>query len=208
MTVEKGHICRDLEKIKPGGFAVMGIIVTAVIAVVIAAVLEQDNTEIDPQKDVYLFLHGRADLQEKAEAALVAYGFQEDKITVASSENIGRVGDYIAMLWRPPRPDHIKIQKITRVDEVEPDKIIGLWRGVSGKDIDTVSLEAEGTDPNVPFGTGGGSKNQAIPKYIKMIMPSQIPNPDKLEITNYLSAPACACPHADRCGTHRQASAK
>ena len=45
MTVEKGHICRDLEKIKPGGFAVMGIIVTAVIAVVIAAVLEQDNTE-------------------------------------------------------------------------------------------------------------------------------------------------------------------
>ena len=133
MTDEKGRIRRDLEKIRPGGLMVMGIIITAVIAVVIAVVLEQDNTKIDSQKAVYLFLHGRSDLQEKAETALVAYGFPEEKITVASSENVGSVGDYIAMLWRPPRPDHIKIQKITKVKEVEPDKIIGFWRGVSGK---------------------------------------------------------------------------
>ncbi len=143
MTDEKGHIRRDLEKIKPGGVMVIGIIVTAMIAVFIAAVLERDETEIDPQKDVYLFLHGRADLQEKAETALVAYGFQKKNVTVATSENVGSVGDYIAMLWRPPRPDHIKIQKIIKVKEVEPDKIIGFWRGVSGKVIDIISLEED-----------------------------------------------------------------
>ena len=143
MTDEKGHIRRDLENIKPGGLTAMGIIIMAVIAVVIAVVLEQDETEIDPQKDVYLFLHGRADLQERAETSLVAYGFQKEKITVASSKNVGSVGDYIAMLWRPPRPDHIKIQKITKVKEVEPDQIIGFWRGVSGKIIDTISLEED-----------------------------------------------------------------
>jgi len=146
MTDKKGHIRRDLKNIKPGGVIALGIIVTAMTAVLIAAVLEQDKIEIDPQKDVYLFLHGRADLQERAETALVAYGFQKDKVTVATSENVGSVGDYMAMLWRPPRPNHIKIQKITRVDEVEPDKmdkIIGLWRGVSSKDIDTVSLEKD-----------------------------------------------------------------
>ncbi len=143
MTDEKGHIRRDLENIKPGGVTVMGIIIMAVIAVVIAAMLEQDETEIDPQKNVYLVLHGRADLQERAETSLIAYGFQKEKITVASSENVGSVGDYIAMLWRPPRPDHIKIQKITKVKEVEPDKIIGFWRGVSGKVIDTISLEKD-----------------------------------------------------------------
>ena len=143
MTDEKGHIRRDLEKINPGGLTVMGIIIMAVIAVVIAVVLEQDETEIDPQKNVYLFLHGRADLQERAETSLVAYGFQKEKITVASSENVGNVGDYIAMLWRPPRPDHIKIQKITKVKEVELDQIIGFWRGVSGKVIDTISLEED-----------------------------------------------------------------
>ncbi len=143
MTDDKGHIRRDIEKIRPGGVIALGIIVTAMIAVVIAVVLEQDSTEIDPQKDVYLFLHGRADLQERAETALVAYGFQKEKITVASSENVGGVGDYIAMLWRPPRPDHIKIQLITGVKEVEPDKMFGLWKGVLKKDIDTISLDAD-----------------------------------------------------------------
>ncbi len=141
MTDEKSHIRRDLEKIKPGGLTVMGIIVTAMIAVLIAAMLEQDKTEIDPQKDVYLFLHGRADLQEKAVTALVAYGFSKEKIIKASSENVGSVGDYIAMLWRPPRPDHIKIQLITGIKEVEYEKIFGFWKGVLKKNIDTISLE-------------------------------------------------------------------
>ncbi len=141
MTDEKGHIRRDLEKIKPGGLTVTGIIVTAMIAVLIAAMLEQNITEIDPQKDVYLFLHGRADLQEKVVTALVAYGFSKEKIIKASSENVGSVGDYIAMLWRPPRPDHIKIQLITGIKEVEHEKIFGFWKGVLKKDIDTISLE-------------------------------------------------------------------
>jgi hypothetical protein len=143
MTNEKGHVHRDSGKVKPGEFVIMGIIVTAMIAVVIAIVLEQNKAgaEIDPEKDVYLFLHGRTDLREKAETALVAYGFSKEKITVASSEKVGSVGDYMAMLWMPPDPDHIKIQLITGVDEVEPDKIFGRWKGVSNKDLDTISLE-------------------------------------------------------------------
>ncbi len=143
MTDKKGHIRRDLEKINLGGVTVIGIIVTAVIAVFIAAMLKQDNTEIDPQKDVYLFLHGRADLREKIETSLVAYGFPKEKIIKASSGNVGSVGDYMAMLWRPPRPDHIKIQLITGVKEVEPDKMFGLWKGVLKKDIDTISLDID-----------------------------------------------------------------
>ena len=103
--------------------------------------MEHIKIEIELQKDVYLFLHGRADLREKAETALVAYGFSKEKIIKASSENIGNVGDYVTMLWRPPEPDHIRIQRITGVKEVEPDKIFGLWKGVSKKDIDTISLE-------------------------------------------------------------------
>jgi hypothetical protein len=116
MTNEKGHIRRDIEKIKPG-------------------------TKIDSQKDIYLFLHGRTDLREKAETILVTYGFSKENIIKASAENVGSVGDYMAMLWKPPDPDHIKIQLITGVKEVEPDKMFGLWKGVSRKDIDTISLE-------------------------------------------------------------------
>ena len=39
--------------------------------------------EIDTQKDVYLFLHGRMDLKEKATNALTAKGFAADKVTMA-----------------------------------------------------------------------------------------------------------------------------
>ncbi len=141
MTNEKGPVRWDIEKIKFGELTVMSAVILAVIAVLIALMLEQDKIEIDSQKDVYLFLHGSTDLQEKAEAVLVTYGFPKEKIITATSENVGRVGDYMAMLWMPPDPDHIKIQLITEVEEVALDKIFGLWKGVSKKDIDTISLE-------------------------------------------------------------------
>jgi hypothetical protein len=44
------------------------------------------------------------------------------------------------MLSMPPNPDHIKIQQITKVDQVEPEGMVGLWKGVSKDDIDTVQL--------------------------------------------------------------------
>ena len=97
--------------------------------------------EIDLQKDVYLFLHDRNDLQEKAVKALVTYGFLKEKITLATPEKVGNVGDYMAMLWKPPEPDHIKIQRITRVEKTEPEEIKGLWRGVSREDIDSIPLK-------------------------------------------------------------------
>ena len=96
--------------------------------------------EIDKQKNVYLFTHGRMDLQEKAITALVSKGFSKEKIIMAVPGKVGNVGDYMAMLWMPPTPDHIKIQHITKVEEVKPEGMIGLWKGVSKDDIDTVSL--------------------------------------------------------------------
>lgn len=141
MTHEKEHVRWDIEKIKFGELTVMSAVIMAVIAVLVALMLEQDKIEINPQKNVYLFLHGSTDLQEKAETVLVAYGFQKEQIITATSENVGGVGDYMAMLWMPPDPDHIIIQLITGVTEIEPDKIFGLWKGVSNKDIDTISLE-------------------------------------------------------------------
>jgi hypothetical protein len=97
--------------------------------------------EIDIQKGVYLFLHGRMDLKEKATNALTAKGFAADKVIMALPTKVGEVGDYMAMLWMPPNPDHIKIQQITKVEEVEPEGMVGLWKGVSKDDIDTIPLE-------------------------------------------------------------------
>jgi len=96
--------------------------------------------DIDSQKTIYLFLHGRMDLKEKAESALVAKGFSKEKIIMATPTKVGEVGEYMAMLWRPPTPDQIKIQEITKVEEVEPEGMVGLWKGVSQNDIDSIPL--------------------------------------------------------------------
>jgi len=97
-------------------------------------------TEIDSQKEIYLFLHGRMDLKEKAMNALTAKGFTNDKVTMALPNEVGNVGDYMAMLWMPPNPDHIKIQQITKIEEVESTDVTGSWKGVSKDDIDSIPL--------------------------------------------------------------------
>ena len=97
-------------------------------------------TEINKEKDVYLFLHGRMDLKQKSIDALVSNGVSKDKIILALPNKVGNEGDYMAMLWMPPNPDHIKIQKITKVEQVVPEGMIGLWKGVSKDDLSTISL--------------------------------------------------------------------
>ena len=98
-------------------------------------------TEIDVTKSVYLFVHGRRDLEPQAIDALVSKGFTKDKIIAAKPDNVGNIDDYMAMLWMPPNPDHIKIQKITKVEDVKPEGMIGLWKGVSKEDILTIPLK-------------------------------------------------------------------
>jgi hypothetical protein len=97
-------------------------------------------SQIDTAKDVYLFVHGRMDLQQKSVDALVSKGFSKDRIISAVPNKVGNIGDYMAMLWMPPNPDHIKIQKITKVDPAEPVGMIGLWKGVSKEDLFTIPL--------------------------------------------------------------------
>jgi hypothetical protein len=103
--------------------------------------IKHSMIKIDTQKNIYLFTHGRMDLKEKAINALVSKGFLKEKIIMALPSKTGNVGDYMAMLWMPPAPDHIKIQNITKVEEVKPEGMIGLWKGVSKEDIETIPLE-------------------------------------------------------------------
>jgi len=96
--------------------------------------------DIDTSKNVYLFTHGRQDLMEKSTNALIANGFSKDKIIIALPSEAGSVDDYMAMLWMPPNPDHIKIQKITKVDPADAEGMIGVWKGVSKDDIFEIKI--------------------------------------------------------------------
>jgi len=96
--------------------------------------------DIDATKNVYLFTHGRLVLLEKSTNALTTNGFSKDKIIMALPSEAGNVGDYMAMLWMPPNPDHIKIQKITKVEPAEAEGMIGVWQGVSKDDIFEIKI--------------------------------------------------------------------
>ena len=98
-------------------------------------------TDIDSTKKVYLFLHGRMDLHEKTMNALASNGFQKENVVMADPKQAGKVGDYMAMLWMPPNPDHIKIQQITAVEDCEPEGMIGVWKGVAKNDLFEIKLE-------------------------------------------------------------------
>ena len=98
-------------------------------------------TDIDSTKKVYLFLHGRMDLHEKTMNALASNGFQKEIVIMAVPKQAGEIGDYIAMLWMPPNPDHIKIQQITAVEDCEPEGMIGVWKGVAKDDLFEIKLE-------------------------------------------------------------------
>ena len=96
--------------------------------------------DIDATKNVYLFTHGREDLIEKSTNALVSNGFSKDKIIMADPAKAGEADDNMAMLWMPPNPDHIKIQKITKVDPADAEGMIGVWKGVSKDDIFEIKI--------------------------------------------------------------------
>ena len=143
MSREKGKARQIIERFRFDEFKVLWVIIAIGTIFYIGVVMEQIETgaRIDTKKNTYLFLHGRKDLQTEAENILLTLGFPKENIILASSKNVGGVGDYMAMLWRPPRPDQIKIQLITEVKDVEPDKMFGLWKGVLKKDIDSFPLK-------------------------------------------------------------------
>ena len=143
MSCEKGKARQIIERFRFDEFKVLWVIIAIGTIFYIGVVMEQIETgaKIDTKKNTYLFLHGRKDLQEEAENILLTLGFPKENIILASSKNVGGVGDYMAMLWRPPRPDQIKIQLITEVKDVEPDKMFGLWKGVMKKEIDSFPLK-------------------------------------------------------------------
>ena len=96
--------------------------------------------EIEAGRKVYLFTHGRADLRERSLSALESAGVSRDDVVDARPNETGAVGDYMAMLWMPPNPDHIKMQRITDVTPVQPEGMIGLWKGVSRDNVGTIPL--------------------------------------------------------------------
>ncbi len=86
MTREKGKVRLIIERLRFEEFKVLWVIIVIGTIFYVGVVMEQIETgaKIDPKRNVYLFLHGRDDLQEKAENILLTLGFTKENIIVTT----------------------------------------------------------------------------------------------------------------------------
>ena len=59
-----------------------------------------------------MIVHGQTNLLKDVIAKLILKGFKEDSIQLAKLDEAGRVGDYVAMVWPPGRPQEIIVSQI------------------------------------------------------------------------------------------------
>jgi hypothetical protein len=59
-----------------------------------------------------MIVHGRTNLLTEVIAKLVLKGFKDENIQMARLDMAGNVGDYVAMVWPPGRPQEIIVRQI------------------------------------------------------------------------------------------------
>jgi hypothetical protein len=95
---------------------------------------------------VHIIVHGRMALFDKVKDLLAMKGFDAQKMRLASLEEAGKSGEYVAMLWPPWDPKEIILSEITKLDESSDHKqpatsmAMGAWSQVGQKEISRIVI--------------------------------------------------------------------
>jgi hypothetical protein len=92
--------------------------------------------------DVYVIVHGQTNLMIEVIAKLVLKGFKEENIKKARLDMAGNIGDYVAMVWPPGRPQEIIVSQIgeSKTTQSNPSAP-GVWQDVQQKELYRIPLE-------------------------------------------------------------------
>lgn len=95
---------------------------------------------------VHIIVHGRMALFDKVKDLLGKKGFDIQKMRLASLEEAGKTGEYVAMLWPPWEPKEIILSEITNLPESSDQKqpattmAMGAWVTVGQKEISRMEI--------------------------------------------------------------------
>jgi hypothetical protein len=64
-----------------------------------------------------VIVHGQTNLLKDVIAKLILKGFKEESIQLAKLDEAGKVGDYVAMVWPPGRPQEIIVVKSVKIHD-------------------------------------------------------------------------------------------
>lgn len=104
------------------------------------------SVESPENATVHIIVHGRMALFDKVRDLLEKKGFDARKMRLASLEEAGKTGEYVAMLWPPWDPKEIIFSEITNLPEPSDQKqpatamAMGAWSKVGQKEISRIEI--------------------------------------------------------------------
>ena len=104
------------------------------------------STTSSENATVHIIVHGRMALFDKVKNLLEKKGFDAQKMKLASLEEAGKTGEYVAMLWPPWDPKEIILSEITKLNASSDQKqpattmAMGAWTTVGQKEISRIEI--------------------------------------------------------------------
>jgi hypothetical protein len=91
--------------------------------------------------NVHVIVHGQKDLLEGVISKLLLKGFRKEDIIMARLDEAGQIGDYVAMLWPPGKPQEIIISQIVENNQSHEKSLApAAWEALRQKELYRIPL--------------------------------------------------------------------
>ena len=95
-------------------------------------------TALNNDKKIYIIVHGNRQNYDKVKSILLEKKLNEGKISMASLEKAGEIGEYVAMTWPPMAAKEVIISEIVGTNA--EGKGMGAWGSIEQKEIFRIPL--------------------------------------------------------------------
>jgi len=93
---------------------------------------------INNDKKIYVIVHGDRQNYDKVKSILLEKKLNEEKISMASLEKAGEIGEYVAMTWPPMAAKEVIVSEIIGTNA--EGKGMGAWGSIEQKEIFRIPL--------------------------------------------------------------------
>jgi hypothetical protein len=95
-------------------------------------------TELNNNKKIYVIVHGNRQNYDKVKSILLEKKLNEEKISMASLEKAGEIGEYVAMTWPPMAAKEVIVSEIVGTNA--DGQGMGAWSSIEQKELFRFSL--------------------------------------------------------------------
>ena len=88
---------------------------------------------INNDKKIYVIVHGNRQNYDKVKSILLEKKINEEKISMASLEKAGEIGEYVAMTWPPMAAKEVIVSEIVGTDA--EGQGMGAWSTIEQKEL-------------------------------------------------------------------------